>query len=379
MRAGRIGWLFGVPGLAKSLLMIKLAHDAANGRKAARQIYFHAFRANDPQDGRAVLLRGLQGALRDWTAFRGFPLAPSRGQDGADLEADARLLIGAIPELAKGTAAGPRLVVYLDGLDEVAKVDPEVPRLILSLALPGTTWVLAGRPESMLMQMLASPQVEAIFPADLPPMRDADVRAMLIEGLADAGHRLAAMDTDPSGAEPDRPVANPFVQTPMRRACGAPIYIRLLLKDLRAGRRRSEDPPERLPASLTDDYQAMLAGQGVAFDVNAHLGLVLAILAVAAEPLDREALADLLHLRPTLSDGKRTLTWIDAACQLGRMLLTSALMPCGNPGLGLYHLSLQEWLAGDPQRGQPPAPEMAATIDRARRLLTEEEPTTGTR
>ncbi|MEA3412544.1 MAG: ATP-binding protein [Pseudomonadota bacterium] len=146
-QTGRLGWLHGAPGLGKSLLMARLAHDSANGRAASRQVYFHAFRANDPHNTRWALLRGLQGALRAWSAFRKFPLAAAEGLNGADLETDVRFLIGAIPELRRDSSSTPRLIVYLDGLDESTNVDPELPRLILDLTLPGTTWVVAGRPE----------------------------------------------------------------------------------------------------------------------------------------------------------------------------------------------------------------------------------------
>jgi tetratricopeptide (TPR) repeat protein len=370
-QSGRIGWLHGAPGLGKSLLMAKLAHDAANGRKASRQIYFHAFRANDPDNTRWALLRGLRGALRAWRAFRDFPLAPADDLEGAELEADVRFLLGAIPEIAQERSDTPRLVVYLDGLDEVIKGDPELPRMIHDLALPGTTWVIAGRAEPALMRAFATPGCETIFPDGLPPMQDADVRAMLMDGLADAGHRLAAIDRDPIDAAPDQPVSNPFVQAVVRRARGAPIYVRLLLEDLRAGRRRIEEAPERLPDTLADYYRSILTGQGVAFDVNAHLGLVLSILAAADEPLDRDALAGLLRLRPTLGDGGRARAWIDAACDLGRMLLTTAPMPFGDQGLTLYHLSLKEWLIGDPELHQAPAAEMEASLDQARWLLAD--------
>ena len=371
-KSGRIGWLYGAPGLGKSLLMAKLAHDAANGRNASKQVYFHAFRANDPDNTRWAFLRGLRAALRAWEAFQAVPLA-SAGEplEGAELEADVRFLLSTIPELAQGDSDQPRLLVFIDGLDEAIKVDTALQQLIQDLALPATIWVVAGRPEPALMQAFVAPQCDPIFPGGLPPMPDADVRAMLMDGLADAGHRLAALDVDSSDGDPQRPVFNPYIQGVVQRAEGAPIYVRLLLEDLRNGRRRIEDAPERLPDTLEQYYREMIAGQGVAFDVNAHLGLVLAILASADEPLDREALAGLLQLRPTLEHSDRAAEWIDAACDLGRMLFTSTPLPCGRPGLTLYHLSLKEWLVGDTARGRPPAPGMEASLDQARWLLTE--------
>jgi hypothetical protein len=287
-----IGWIGGRPGVGKSLLMARLAADAANGKPL---VYYHAFRGGDPRNNRRAFLRGLQGALVRWDALAGRTVEPSAiAREGKELEDDVRRRLAAIEGLAAAPGEGyrPRLLVFLDGLDEVVRHDQSLPALIRELALPGTVWVLAGRPDYGLSGEFGGPGCEHVFGGQgLPGMRPEDIRAMLLEGLGHARHALLRLDED----ERDT-VRNFFFDRVVERADGLPLYVHLLLEDLRDGDfvlPRMATDEDRLPRNLQAYYRKALEGPGIS-SVRSHATLLVCVLARAEEPLDEAALGMLL-------------------------------------------------------------------------------------
>lgn len=158
--------------------------------------------------------------------------------------------IAALPA-AKEQAPQPRFLVLLDGLDEVLpQAGPGLPNLLRELMLPGTVWLLAGRPDPLFQRAFAPPRSDWVFVDGLPAMSAVDIRAMLIEGLPNSRYALVARDRDgPSG------VFNPFIDRVVACADGLPLYIHLLLDDLRNGRLSVHDE-QRLPNGLTAYHQS---------------------------------------------------------------------------------------------------------------------------
>jgi WD40 repeat protein len=364
-----LGWVFGGPGLGKSLLMARAAADLGDSKPERQGLYYHRFRAGDARNSLRVFLRGLLAALDDWPPLP----APDRDVDG-DAPADtdqvlletARQRLQAIAPLppANPKAPAPRFLVLVDGLDEVLLAEPRLPTQLLELVLPGTVWLLAGRPEPALQRAFSAPGCEFVFEDGLERMSATDIRAMLLEGLANARHALVARDQDS-----DEGVRNPFVERVVACADGLPLYVHLLLEDLRNGRLSVHDE-QRLPQGLVAYYDALIDRFGIS-DLKRDLPLLVALLARAEEPLDYDALALLLADVP--AEAPRYRARVENAQRGGQALLRTAPTADGTEGLTLYHQSFRDYVGGCPARGdQPardPAPALAGTVGDAQAKL----------
>ena len=360
-----IALITGAPGVGKSLLMARLATDLGNARPERQALYYHRFRGGDARNSTRAFLRGLLAALGDWELL---PAAPTTAEDPGDqledlLEA-VRARLDAVAALAppRTKAPAPRFLVLADGLDEVLPQDPRLPHWLRELALPGTLWLLASRPEPALDHAFSGPDCAHLFPQGLPPLSAPDLRAMLLEGLAGARQSLIARDEDsPQG------VHNPFVERVVACAAGLPLYVHLLLEDLRGGRLTVHDE-DRLPRGLVAYYDTLMAGIGLA-DLKRDLPLLIACLARAEEPLDPAALALLLADVP--AEAPDYIERARQAVRAGRVLLRDAPTADGTAGLTLYHQSFRDYVGGVPARGgrpaTPPAPALAGTVRDAER------------
>ncbi|NVZ08219.1 NACHT domain-containing protein [Allochromatium humboldtianum] len=356
-----LGWLFGGPGVGKSLLMARLAYDFSNARPERQGIYYHRFRAGDGRNNTRDFLRGLLTALAQWS-----PLMASGSEEHQETPEREQALLESAHEMLAAVAGlpasspnapPPRFLVLVDGLDEILPYDSLLPQRLRELTLPGTVWLLASRREPALIQAFSDRRCEELFPHGLPPMSATDIRAMLLEGLATAAPTLVARDQDT-----DKGIDNPFVEGVIACANGLPLYIHLLLEDLRAGRLSVHDE-QRLPQGLVAYYDDLMNRTGLS-DLKRDLPLLVAILARTEEPLDAEALA--LLLADTPDDAPRYRERAHHAIRAGQALLRDAPTPDGTEGQILYHQSFRDYLVGRPASGDqpaiPPAPALAGTV-----------------
>jgi hypothetical protein len=269
-------------------------------------------------------------------------------------------------------AQRPRFLVLADGLDELAPLDPRFPDLVKDLALPGTVWVQAGRPEQGLTAAFDAPGCEAVFgPGGLPLMSPEDIREMLEQGLGLGRHALLRRDDE----KPDGAIVNPFVDRVVTRAQGLPIYVHLLLEDLRRGHFTVNDEA-KLPEGLIAYYDELLHRVGLS-TVKHDLSMIVCLLAKAAEPVDAAGLAILVA--GGVADAERLgyQEEIEKALRAGRALLRLAPTPDGAEGWTLYHQSFREYVAGrpaTPERDLPatlPAPALAGLVRRAEDRLVQ--------
>ncbi len=347
----RVGWISAGPGVGKSMLVARLAADYGAG--AHRGLYYHRFRGGDARNDRRSFLRLLQAALLAWAPLAAVTTGPAGDAiDGRKLEDDVKARLEALSRLEAPNPRAPRpsFWVFVDGLDEAAGTDARLPELFRDLALPGTVWLVAGRPEGGLDAAFAQPGCEAVYPGGLPPMHAGDIRAMLLEGLGNGRYALLARDED-TGED----VRNAFVEGVVARAHGLPLYVHLLLEDLRAGHLdvRSEG---KLPDGLTAYYDALVERLGIS-DAKRDLTQIVAILSRAAEPLDAAGLA-LLLARGESEDVALYLPRVEAALRAGAGLLRRAPSPDTANAWALYHQSFRDYvsastaLAGSVQEAQ---------------------------
>jgi WD40 repeat protein len=361
--AASIGWLSGRPGIGKSLLMAKVAADFSDADPAHQAVYFHQFRGGDARNSPRAFALGLLAALDAWPLLPQPPADAEAGDPAA--QPDDRLfetLRKRLEPIAALTApnprsAPPRLLVLLDGLDEVARLAPWLPARLRQLALPGTVWLLAGRPEPALQQAFSGPGCEALFPDGLPSLPAADVRAILLDGLAQSRHRLVARDQD----QPDG-VSNPFIDRVVAAANGLPIYVRCVVHDLLDDVYTVHDEKRLAPdwVAYLDD---LIQREGVSDVVKDRTDTV-ALLARAEEPLEADGLALLLGALP--EHASRYNDRVARVVRTSATLLRGASTPEGTPGLALYHQSLRDRVGGQPalsgQSAIPPAPYLAGSV-----------------
>ncbi len=368
-----IGWLHGAPGIGKSLLMARLAADLANAPAERQRVFHHRFRGGDARNSRQAMLRLLQAALWEWAPLAAVTSEPGlEVNDGQALIDDLRQRLGALASLTAPKGPAPRLVMVLDGLDEVVASDPGLPNLLRQLALPGSVWLLAGRAEYGLNEAFSGPGCEILFEGDgLPAMSEPAIRAMLLDGLGHTRSALIARDKDRHDEQGKETIRNAFIERVVQQARGLPLYVHLLLEDLRSGRLTVHDE-DKLPAGLTAYYDALLQRLGVS-DVQRDLPLIVALLARAEEPLERTALAQLCA--GCAGDAARFESRVEAALRAGWALVRRASTPEGGRGFTLYHQSFRDYVGGVPARAGraaiPPARQLAGTVAEAEQRLWE--------
>ncbi len=364
--APRLGWISGGPGLGKSMLMARLASDYGAGSQ--RGFYFHKFsNAGNARSNRRMFLKFIETALWSWAPLRAITSAPNPEHEGDDLmdAVEARLLKISDLEAPNPRAPRPAAWIFLDNFDEMIEQDPRFIDVVRRFAVPGTVWLMCGRPEHGLDQEFGHDDMaELIFAGGVPMMSAPDMRAMLLEGLGQARYALLKRDEDD-----EEGTHNVFIENVVEKARGLPLYVELLLDDLRSGTLTVEDD-DKLPDGLGAYYDGLMERIGLS-TVSRDLPLIVSLLARAEEPMEVEALATLLA--PVLEDVQHYRGRVRAALRVGQSLLKSLNTPEHTEGYLLYHQSFREYIGGQPASpglpGSKPAARLIDTVHEAERLL----------
>lgn len=120
-----------------------------------------------------------------------------------------------------------RIVLVLDGLDELARGFPRfVSDLLRRLAqLPRLLVLAASRPERDILSTMSALGATLPWADGLPPMKEVEIREMLVTLLPTVSKRLLASDEFQDGA-----VRNAFVRAVEERAQGVPLFVDLLVQ-----------------------------------------------------------------------------------------------------------------------------------------------------
>ncbi len=232
-------WVWGAAGVGKSCLLAWLAAQQLAAPPPDTLVLPYRFRVGDERCNRETFLRFAGERLMAWLQLPDDPSAETMPPLRRLRETLARL-------------DGKRVLFVLDGLDEIAALDPrfavEVP---LALAGPGIVWLCAGRPEAGLPAAFA--EARQPFPAGVPGMSEGDIRTLLLERIGPLRQHLLRHDR-----EQGEQVGNPFVEQVARAADGLPLYVHYVINDIFAGRYRVLDGYERLPPSLAAYHENLL-------------------------------------------------------------------------------------------------------------------------
>ena len=209
-------------------------------------ILAYRFRVGDDRCSRDAFLRF---ALERLAVADGAPTAE-------ETEASARrLLLEQVRTHLSAVAQQRRVIVVLDGLDEVAERDATFAAQVpLALTVPGVTWLCVGRPERGLPEAFQHAGAREPFPGGLPPMRGGDVRTMLLEKVGPLRARLLRGDRDAGDT-----VVNPFITRVAANAHGLPLYVTYVVGDVLGGRLTPDAVGvATLPPSLAAYHERLL-------------------------------------------------------------------------------------------------------------------------
>jgi hypothetical protein len=210
----------------------------------------------------------------------------------------------AVLKLLPLAAQRARVLMPLDGLDEIAAAEPNFLSLDLaSLVEAGGLWLCAGRPKGQLPEFMRRHGAKEIVPGGLGGMETPAIRAIL-EKAGPLGRNLLAGDRDGGSGQS---VVNAFVEAVARKAEGLPLYVRYVIGDILGNRLRFLDgrEAEGPPPSLTAYYEELVQRCAVGDD-HVLATYALCLLALAYETLSEAAIADLIGRRLTLDGNEET-------------------------------------------------------------------------
>jgi DNA polymerase III delta prime subunit len=268
-------WISGKPGVGKSALMAKLVQDFIGQTQHYIVIpyFFHYGQAGcSTMYFLATALKRLQAELN--REIEPEPRLPERQQQ----------LVEALEEAVSKT--GKKVLFLVDGLDEIYRLEREflnVPFMTMTVK-DRIVWVCAGRSEGDLEKALKSRGAVWVFPDGLPPLDEQAIRAMLVEHLGRLKYALFERD------EGER---NRFVEAVTRKSEGLPLYVRMVIEDLKV-RRWTVWDEDKLPPGLVAYYEWLLEQLGVS-DVKAVLTPLFCLLAWAKEPITEGTMKVLLQ------------------------------------------------------------------------------------
>jgi tetratricopeptide (TPR) repeat protein len=320
-------WISGQAGMGKSFLMAKLTVELMDEfAESGPLVLSYRMRAGD-QDrcSRAALAQFVVERLEAANLLR------DTVKDNPKENAEKRL-----EKCLGGLKEGKFVILVLDGLDEMGRRDAKFAEEIpLALRFPCVLWLCAGRPEPAIEEPMRRLGAEVVYQDGLPPMREEDVRGMILEKIGPLRMKLLKNEE-----EREDEVINPFVRLVMERAAGLPLYVKYVIGDVLGGKYRVLDGQEELPESLHAYHEELLRRLGVG-DLQAVVTPLAATLATAYEPLSLDELfAVLLHRKLVAEDGGQEL--VERGLAAITSMITTAPDPKGEIGYRLFHQSLRD-------------------------------------
>lgn len=325
-------WIAGKPGIGKSALLARIHKDLEGGVKEQGLIFLpYYFRAsNQSLCNRASFLEAAILVLRN-----GLGIADPSQTDSDKLELQFTILLHKASRHFDGIAKG-KVIFLLDSMDEIYGMDRDFPSWLLSIRLPNVLWVCTGRDDPALVQLFSNDKCDWLIASEggLPPLSSNEIRSILLEECDHIALGLLRRDI----AGKDGGWTNPFIEALIKNSEGLPLYVKLLVEDIREGRYDFTDE-KRLPDGLRSYYEEILDRLGVS-DAKFLMTPMLCLLALAREPLTAGLIEALLKPVCPLRTGE----FVQDTLAHGHIMLKRAASGTGMPGYSLYHESFRQYI-----------------------------------
>jgi tetratricopeptide (TPR) repeat protein len=324
-------WISGKPGVGKSALMAKLVNDYIDKTQDYIVIpyFFRIGQAGcSTMDFLAFALERLHEVLEQKIELK---------NKLPELQQQFVIVLKEVLRKTREKKEKEKKVLFLvDGLDEIYRLEREFLNvLFMTMAVKERiVWVCAGRSEGDLEEALRSRGAVWVFPDGLPPLDEQAIRVMLNLHLGPGPLKYKLFERD----EGER---NRFVEAVTRKSEGLPLYVRMVIEDLKAGRLTVWDE-EKLPEGLKGYYEKLLERLQVS-DIGTVLTSLFCILAWAKEPITEGMIKFLLQTHNLA----RTQRWDELprrALEHGHLMLQRRPTSDGEAGWMIYHDSFRQHL-----------------------------------
>lgn len=322
------GLVLGKPGMGKSTLAVNLDMALRKGYKGWL-ILKYFFVSGDPRNSFRDFMLSISMQLQCHGASE--QELPVNTDDAKIkflnlLDSFARESIDSVKKIEK-------IVLLLDGVDEIGMISSDFFELIKSIKLDRVLCLCFARPSQSVFDGLSSEQIEWIFGKEgLQPLKRENVRQFFMENLDRRIYEFLEVESDGGNSK--------FLDEITESSRSLPLYLQLLLSDLLNGEydfRR----PDKIPRSL-DDYYANLIAQTGMDPARMIFSQIVALVSIAHLPLTENMLKNLLQ-NEALSQDAEWDEMFNNALQIGNMMLRKTTVFEELTGFTVYHHSLRNY------------------------------------
>jgi WD40 repeat protein len=325
------GLVLAPPGMGKTALAVRTGVEIARRFKRSLSLQFF-FKLGDPR----CSLRSFVHALLLHIQANGGPKSEMPNSDEELLALFEKTLQTFLISKLGGANSHDKLVVVLDGINEITQLCPRFPDLLLSWSFKNVVWLGFSQPTPVLQSALSRRPATLLFdPPGLPPLDIQDVRTLLMDELGPRVFEFLNAESSDGRSL--------FLEELSRRSGSLPLYLHCLVNDLRKGD-FNFNQPHKLPASLEDFYSLWLTRAD--FDPSmALVPQIIALCAIALMPLTESMIARLLQDDPQSRDRDWGQLLAEGFKYAGRFLKPAYIWE-GLNGLTVFHESFREYLLG---------------------------------
>jgi hypothetical protein len=326
--AAPLGLVLGGAGTGKSLLLARISAELADSRARRPEeppTFAYRFKGGDERCNRESFL-----------TFVAERLAVRLGRERPEGVPALSLVAALVREES-------RLLLILDGIDEIAEPDPGFIReILIPLCQNGARLLCAGRPDTRVRVPLEDAGAHLVFPEGLPLMSDGDIRTMILEKTGPLRRLFLRRDEDRGET-----VSNDILAQIIRAAGGLPLYVNYVIGDL-LSRRLSIDALGQLPPTLTA-YHERLLQRGQLGDLALVNTPLMATLCLAGEPLTPAGIAALLMAWGVLAEENNPAGIVERSLQAIEAMVRRASSPGNEVGFSPYHHTLRQHFLSSPE------------------------------
>lgn len=321
-------WITGSAGMGKSYVMASAAGILEENLKETASVYFYRFRAGDDRCSRKDFYRFIIERLNN-----------NKYINKREELHKINDLVSFLSDQIKSIDKSHRLIILLDGMDELSMDGPDLVADIMNkLKLNGITWICAGRTTPALSTFFSPDRSLHLFPEGLPGMIKEDIRGMIMDKIGPLKKKLLQKDE-----EKEDKIVNPFIDKVCENADGLPLYVTYLLGDILSNRITSFDEEQKLPPSVQNYYEETINRYSIGIHQQI-LTPIISFISIAKEPLSIDTICSYLIKEDFILEDEKTLRTIKDCLRTISSLLSKTSSADNKEGYTVYHHTFREFM-----------------------------------